>query len=246
MTVLPRTVVITGSRSGIGRATAELLASGGYHVVGVDLRDADVVADLSTAEGCEAMARGVHDLTAGRVDAVFANAGVAPNVEPSTIFAVNYFGAIRTVQALRPLLSRSPTSRALVTASSGASYPCDTTAVEALERGEPNPDAGTNAYATSKHAIARWVRHASPDWARDGILLNAIAPGGVDTPLLRNGINERDLAAVVAAVPLGRLARPDEIAHAAAFLHSSVNSFIAGQVLYINGAVEAAMRPNRV
>ncbi|MDY7556930.1 hypothetical protein [Cryobacterium sp. 10C3] len=99
---MPRTSVVTGSASGIGKATKELLMERGETVIGVDIHDADVVVDLSTAAGRASLVEQVSDLSGGAVDAVLAVAGLASPT--ATTVAVNYFGTIATLEDLRPLL----------------------------------------------------------------------------------------------------------------------------------------------
>src|SRR5687768_12498991 len=106
---MARTSVVTGSASGIGRATRELLENRGERVIGVDLHDADVTVDLTTIDGRAAMVDGVRRLTGGAVDAVYAVAGLAQPV-PATV-AVNFFGAVATLEGLRPFLVASAAPR---------------------------------------------------------------------------------------------------------------------------------------
>ena len=124
-----RTVVITGSASGIGLATAEILRDRGDRVIGVDLHDAEVTADLTTLQGRAAMVEEVSALSGGAVDAVIANAGLALPI-PATV-AVNYFGALATLEGLRPLLLGSDAPQAALTShasrragTSACMYPC--------------------------------------------------------------------------------------------------------------------------
>ena len=109
-----RICVVTGSASGIGAATASLLRGQGFHVIGIDLHDADVVADLTTTGGRAALIRDVSRLAAGRIDAVVANAGGGP---PETSLSLNFFGAVATLEGLRPLLANSPAPRAVAVSS---------------------------------------------------------------------------------------------------------------------------------
>ena len=102
---MTRTVVVTGSASGIGKATAALLAETGVRVIGVDLRDADVIVDLGTAAGRQALVGGVRAIAGETIDAVFACAG-RTGAEPLTV-SVNYFGVLATLEGLRPFLARA-------------------------------------------------------------------------------------------------------------------------------------------
>src|SRR5918995_493934 len=113
------TVVVTGSAGGIGAATASRLVSTGDRGIGVDLRDADVVADLSTAEGRAAMVAGVTEASGGVLDGVVAAAGV--NGKPGElVVSVNYFGAVATLEGLRPLLARGRNASAVAVCSNSA------------------------------------------------------------------------------------------------------------------------------
>ncbi len=105
-----RICVVTGSASGIGAATASLLRRQGFRVIGSDLHDADIVADLATPDGRVALISGVSRLAGGRIDAVVANAGGGP---PETSLSLNFFGAVATLGGLRPLLANSSAPRAV-------------------------------------------------------------------------------------------------------------------------------------
>src|SRR5258706_15979558 len=98
-----RTVCITGSAGGIGAATRERLEKEGARVMGVDVRDAEVIADLSTPTGREAMVAAVADLCGGALDGLVAAAGIMG--DQPLVVAINYFGAIATLEGLRPLLA---------------------------------------------------------------------------------------------------------------------------------------------
>src|SRR5258707_7159970 len=106
---MDRTYVVTGAASGIGAATTHLLRERGQRVIASDLHDADVIADLATAEGRAALVDGVARLSGGRIDAIVANAGGGP---PQTSLQLNFFGAVATLDGLRPLLDASPAPRA--------------------------------------------------------------------------------------------------------------------------------------
>ena len=248
-----RTYVVTGSASGIGAATAERLSSAGHRVIGVDLRDADVSADLSTEAGRAAMVAGVAAMVDG-IDAVVACAGISAD-GPATI-AVNYFGAVATLEGLRPLLAGSAAPRAVVIASVASILGAEEDVVDAclagdepaaLDRMEANP---AMAYLTSKTALARWVRRTapSPEWAGAGIPLNAIAPGTVRTPMTAELLAaEGGLEMVDTAVPmpLNGHAGPEDVAPLLEFLTSVENSHVTGQVVFVDGGADAVLRGDR-
>lgn len=262
---MARVHVVTGSASGIGKATTEFLRSCGERVISVDVKDADVLADLSTPEGRSHYTETIARSSGGTVDAVIAVAGTVL-ASPVTV-AVNYFGAIATLEGARPLLARSQSPRAVVVSSLAAAVsPTDVDLLAALlaedeaaslmeaERiGAATDSTGSGPiYATTKYAISRWVRkHApGPEWAEQGIALNAVAPGVIRTPMTQSALDtEEGLSAMKARAPAplnGPAAKPEDIASLLAYLASPENRFVSGQVIYADGGAEAISRPELV
>lgn len=251
-----RTVVVTGSASGIGKATKELLESRGDRVVGVDIHDADVVADLTTAEGRTGLVDAVRDLTDGRIDAVVANAGLATPAPPTV--AVNYFGAVATLVGLRPLLAASDAPRAVATASMASFLPHDDELVglclahdepSALRRVEQLVEAeqGGLVYSSTKAALCRWLRRTAPtpEWAGAGIPLNAIGPGVVETPMtadLTATEEQRQGLLSMVPMPLNGFMGPEVPARLLAWLVSEENTHLCGQVVFVDGGSDTVIR----
>ncbi|MFD8276150.1 SDR family oxidoreductase [Streptomyces flaveolus] len=256
---MTRTYLVTGAASGIGRATADLLRTQGHAVIGADLTDSDIAADLSTAEGRTALATRARELTGGRLDAVVSCAGIA-HFDPLTI-RVNHFGAVATLEGLRPLLAAGTDPRALVVGSVDSVHPTDPAIVDAalagneeaavaasraaVDRGE-----GHLVYASSKAAVSRWIRRraVTEDWAGAGIPLNAVAPGVVVTPMTRPLLDDpamRRLVEQSVPMPLHGHARPERIAPLIAWLTSPDNTHVTGQVVFADGGAEAVLRGDR-
>jgi NAD(P)-dependent dehydrogenase (short-subunit alcohol dehydrogenase family) len=126
---MSRTYLITGAASGTGKATVALLRSQGHTVIGADLKDSDISTDLSTVEGRAELVTRTRELTGGRLDAVISCAGIA-HFDPLTI-KVNHFGAVATLDGLRPLLAAGTDPRALVIGSIDSVHPTDPAIVEA-------------------------------------------------------------------------------------------------------------------
>src|SRR5579859_63643 len=117
---MDRTYVVTGGASGIGATTVGYLRERGARVIACDLHDAEVTGDLATAEGRAGLVEGVARRSGGQVDAIVANAGGGP---AETSLALNFFGAVATLEGLRPLLAASPAPRAVAVSSIAALRP---------------------------------------------------------------------------------------------------------------------------
>ena len=246
-----RTFVVTGSASGIGAATAERLRDAGHRVVGVDLRDAEVEADLSRPDGRVAMAAGVEERCDGVLDGVVACAGIAH--DSARTISVNYFGAVTTLELLRPFLTRGSDPRAVAVSSVASILGADDAVVDACLAGdedeacrltEANP---AMAYLTSKTALARWIRRHAPtaDWAGAGIPLNAVAPGTVVTPMtaeLLASAEGLELVDSSVPMPLNGHASPAAVAAVLAFLVDPDNTHVTGQIVFVDGGADAVLR----
>lgn len=243
-----RTYVVTGSASGIGAATAALLRERGAKVIGCDLSDADIQADLSTPEGRQALVGQVTER--GPVDAVLAVAGGGK----TGLLETNYFGAVATLEGLRPLLARSEAPRAVAVSSTSSLAPADERVVQACLDGDEaaavalvREDPGIGAYGIAKRALNRWVRRTAPtpEWAGSGIALNAVAPGVVDTPAAAYIFASDDVRNTVEAAspqPFGGFpGRPEWVAELICWLAGAENRFVTGQVVFADGGAESAL-----
>jgi NAD(P)-dependent dehydrogenase (short-subunit alcohol dehydrogenase family) len=244
-------VAMTGSAGGMGQAIRHRLESAGRRVIGIDQRDAEVVVDLSSGPGREAMVAEVTRQCDGVLDGLVVAAGIQSG-EASTIVSVNYFGAIATLTGLRPCLANGSEPSAVVVSSNSATtqpgFPIEVTELclegdeEAARRGVGDDALG--AYPASKLALTRWVRRHAPssDWIGAGIRLNAIAPGFVDTPMTEGTWDFVATLGDVYPIPAGRAGRPEEIASLIDYLLSTDAGFFCGSVITVDGGTEAVLR----
>ncbi len=244
--------VVTGAGSGIGRATAERFAAEGARVAAVDVdaaaaaRTADVIlrsggeavaatADVSVeSEIAMAVARAAEDW--GGLDVVIANAAVEP---ADTDAAVDELDAAVWMRVLEVNLTGVYLTckhgvRALL-ASGGGAVVCTAspTGLYGLAPGE-------DAYSASKAGVYGLIRVMASDYARRNIRVNGVMPGFVDTPLTRAVVQDEALRReALRAVPLGRVARPEEISAVMTFLASDEASYVTGAVWAVDGGMTA-------
>ena len=254
-----RTYVVSGAASGIGAATSALLRHSGHHVIGVDLRDADVVADLSTREGREAAVAGVLERT-DVVHGLVPCAGVAglTGVDPELVVSVNFFGSVALVRGLRDaLVAADGASVVLLASNSVTCQPGWPLVVADACLAEDEPAArkaaaeveAVHVYPASKAALAWWARRegVTEAWAGAGIRLNAVAPGLIATPMTDRLREDPELGIFADAYPtaLQRPGLPEEVAATIGFLLSDAASLVVGSVLFVDGGTDAMMHPTR-
>jgi NAD(P)-dependent dehydrogenase (short-subunit alcohol dehydrogenase family) len=235
--------LITGGNSGIGLATAKRFVAEGAYVFVTGRRKAELEAAVKEiGENAEGVASDVSNLAdldvlfarikeqKGRLDVLFANAGIAKYATLGqitedlydAIFNINVKGLLFTVQKALPLLpdGASIILNASIVASKGLS--------------------SNSVYSATKAAVRSFARTWTTDLKSRGIRVNAISPGTIDTPGLNNLLASGEAGQerkkmISTAIPLGRLGKPDEIAAAVVFLASDDASYITGTELFIDG-----------
>ncbi|TXI49090.1 SDR family oxidoreductase [Mycolicibacter arupensis] len=252
---------VTGSASGMGRQAAEKLRAAGHTVIGVDLRDAEVAADLSGPDGRAAAAEQVLARCGGHLDGAVLAAGLGPKPGPGmarTIFEVNFRGVVDLLDAWRPALAAAERAKVVVIGSnSSTTIPAvPRRAVRALLAGRTasavrtvkllGPAAPSMAYGASKIAVTRWARRqaVTPEWAGAGIRLNVLAPGAIQTPLLDEllAIPQQAKAVQAFPVPVGGFGDPAMLADWMLFMLSDAAEFLCGSVIFVDGGTDAYFR----
>lgn len=241
-----KAILVTGAASGIGRATARLLAREGARVACADLADCAEVAhatggvairaDVSDPASVEAMVEATV-AAFGRLDGAFNNAGIASDGvaaggekladvtdgQWAKITAVNLTGVFLCLRAeIRRMRG------------SGGGSIVNTASIAGLVA---IPGAG--AYVAAKHGVVGLTRAAAWDHAGDNVRVNAVCPGYVDTPLAHRGI-ERRREAILSRNPMRRLGTVDEIAEAVCWLLSDRAGYVTGMALGVDGGHTAS------
>jgi 2-keto-3-deoxy-L-fuconate dehydrogenase len=240
--------VVTGGGSGIGLATARLLAARGARVAVLDLDPAaagaagaePLVADVTDEDSVGAAVAAAVDRLGG-VDVLVNNAGVGatgtvednPYEEWRRVLDVNLLGVVRTTRAALPHLRRSSSAAIVNTCSIAATA------------GLPN----RALYSATKGAMLSLTLAMAADHVREGIRVNCVAPGTVDTPWVRRLLEgapdaRAELAALRARQPSGRLVSAEEVAAAIAYLASPLAGATVGSVLAVDGGMHGLrLRP---
>jgi 3-oxoacyl-[acyl-carrier protein] reductase len=225
-----RRAVVTGGGRGIGAAIVDRLASDGYDVVVIDKRPAPgiIECDVSDAAAVDAVAAEI-----GTVDVLVNNAGMwkharFEDVTPedfADVLAVNLIGAFHCTRAFgRPMLDR------------GGSI-VNIASIAAKAAGS-----GTGSYSASKAGLVALTEQTALAWGPRGVRCNAVGPGLVPTPGTNDTYSDPDVRrSRTRAVPLRRLATPEDIAAAVAFLVSDDASYITGQAIYVDGGLSTAL-----
>lgn len=244
------TIAITGSAGGMGVATRTVLEAAGHRVIGVDVHDAELIADLSTVDGRASMITQVTEASGGVLDGVVAAAGVSSNgANEQLVVSLNYFGAVATLEGLRPLLGSGASAIAIssnsATTQHGISAALVAACLGADESAARTAAAPMMGYPAAKLALSHWVReHAvTAEWIGAGIRLNAIAPGLIDTPMTgADGVAFVLALGDLYPVPIGRAGTAGEIAALLAYLLSPAAGFFVGSVITMDGGTDAALR----
>ena len=246
---------MTGGATGIGAAIKQQLLDDGHTVTIVDIKEADIEADLSTAEGRAGAVTALQEKCADGLDGFIACAGVASQAPTKLTTSLNYYGTVELVEGVRDLVAKKQGNVILVSSNSAPMSSNEEYVTTLLEKDEAaalkmaDEIDGHQAYSGTKQAVARWMRHNVKEFTSRGIRINAIAPGYTETPMTKAVADDPEygpkIKAFLASIPMGRPGLPEDMAKATKFLLSEESSFICGIVLFIDGGHDAMLRPDQ-
>jgi len=228
-----KTALVTGGGSGIGEAVAHRLRADGYNVATIDLNPSDTeysyIADVTDRDQVDAALteiRGALGPVTILVNAagkeVFRRFANISFDEWRTIMDINLHGVFHTTQAVLPDMVEAGWGR-IVNISSSSTH-----------SGAPF----MSAYVAAKSGVNGLTKSLALEYGPAGITVNAVPPGFIDTPMLRNSAAQGNLGSIDEAIkrtPVGRMGKPEDIAAACAFFISEEAGYITGQILGVNG-----------
>ena len=247
-----KVAIVTGAAMGMGEATAKTFAEGGAKVACVDFNDAlgQKVTDAINAAGGEAMfihcdiskASDVEAMVAavvtkwGRLDAAVNNAALTPDDKPVSEFDEAYWDRLMAVDLKGTALCLKYELRQMQAQGKGGSI----INISSVSGFRPQP--ANVAYVAAKHAVVGITKVAAMENGLQGIRVNSVAPGAIDTPMLRGAIGQFGLDPVEypkQLSELGRFGQAAEIAQASMWLASDLSSYVTGTTLHVDGGYTA-------
>jgi NAD(P)-dependent dehydrogenase (short-subunit alcohol dehydrogenase family) len=256
---------ITGASSGIGAKTKELLEEEGHKVINIDLKGGDICVNLASSEGRQEAVDKLHEMCPDGLDGMICNAGVSGACgNLALIISLNYFGTVTVAKGVYDLLEKKHGS-CVVTASNTISQGAGRMDIADLLNNigdekrvlelvssldASNLSIGNSMYVSTKYALARWVRRVSASWAANGVRINAIAPGNVNTAMTATMSTSAKMALNALPIPtkfgLETLMESSEIAEVMVFLVSKKASGINGNIMFVDGGTDALLNSEKV
>lgn len=248
-------IVITGVASGIGKETAQLMNSQGYHVIGVDRAPVEdfagtfIQGDLAELEGINKIAENIRQTAPEGISGLANIAGVPGTAPAEVVLKINVFGVRELIQTVRPQLQRGSAIVNLASAvayqwrdskTQVAEFALATDRQQALTEALADDHIVGHSYLFSKQCVSLLSEYFAAEFIADGIRVNSVSPGPVETPILEDFKNDHGRDKVnSAAATLGRFGAPADIAQTIAYLFSPEAAWVNGTDLRVDGGLTA-------
>jgi NAD(P)-dependent dehydrogenase (short-subunit alcohol dehydrogenase family) len=254
---------VTGGSSGIGAKTVEYLRAQGHLVYNIDVNNGDISANLASPEGRQAVIDRLHALCTEGMDGLVCCAGVSNACgNLKLIISLNYFGTKDLAEGVFDLLKMRKGACVVVasnTISQGAArmdvvnllnnQSDEQRLLALMENLDPKQNAHAM-YVATKYALARWMRRLSAYWASQGVRINAIAPGNVETAMTAKLTPQERVAVMALPIPTlygqDKLMDPADIASSIVFLVSQQAHGVNGIILFCDGGTDALLNTEKV
>lgn len=257
---------ITGGSSGIGAKTVELLKERGHEVINIDLRKCDIEADLSSPEGRQKAVDELRQRHPEGLDGLICSVGVSGACgNLKLIVSLNFFGTVAMVKGVYDLLKKKG-GTCVVTSSNTISQGAARMDIADLlnnnnedeqkilnvvsKLDQTNLSVGNSIYVATKYAVARWMRRHSATYAANGVRINAVAPGNVNTAMTATMSSNAKMALNALPIPTKygteTLMDPIEIASVIVFLASDEAKGVNGNVMFVDGGTDALLNTEKV
>lgn len=257
---------ITGGSSGIGAQTVRLLKERGHEVVNIDLKNGDIEVNLATKEGRQKTIDELHRLYPEGLDGMILNAGVSGacgNLE--LIISLNFFSTIDIAKGVYDLVQKKKGAMVVVSSNTISQGRIRMDIADLLNNNNDdeqrvlnivskmdssNLQVGNMLYVATKYALARWVRRHSASFAANGVRINAVAPGNVNTAMTAVLTPTTKMAINALPIPTrygqDALMDPAEIASVIVFLISDEARGVCGNIMFVDGGTDALLNTEKV
>lgn len=257
---------ITGGSSGIGAQTVKLLKEKGHEVVNIDMKNGDIEVNLATEEGRRKTIDELHRMHPEGLDGMILNAGVSGACgNPGLIISLNFFATTTIAKGVYDLVQKKKGSMVVTCSNTISQGHIRMDIADLLNNNNDdeqrilnvvskmdknNIQTGHSLYVATKYALARWVRRHAASFAANGVRINAVAPGNVNTAMTAALTPTAKMAYNALPIPTRypheALMDPEEIASVIVFLASNESRGVCGNIMFVDGGTDALLNTEKV
>ena len=257
---------ITGGSSGIGAQTVKLLKERGHEVINIDMKGGDIEVDLSTLEGRKKTIDELHRMCPDGLDGMILNAGVSGACgKPELIISLNFFSTIEVAKGVYDLVQKRRGAMVVTSSNTISQGRIRMDIADLLNNANDDEQrilnivgqmdrtdlsVGNTLYVATKYPLARWVRRHSASFAANGVRINAVAPGNVNTAMTAILTPTTKMAINALPIPTrygqDALMDPEEVASVIVFLVSDEARGVCGNIMFVDGGTDALLNTEKV